>query len=168
METTYLSHELHGRPVISTVDGSVIAKVEDVLIDPKALRVAAVLVYRGPLLRRETKTILSDRIQVWGEDAILMRGAQEGFSEGDLPADEGWLRVMNDIKGHDVLADDGRRIGALSDVLLNTEGQVVAYDLARVFDEEAFPDAMRIPASATQSLGRDVLIVHLPEREEQV
>ena len=41
MSGTCLTQELQGKPVISVTNGSIIAKVLDLLVDPNALRVMA-------------------------------------------------------------------------------------------------------------------------------
>ncbi len=53
----------------------------------------------------------------------------------------------------------GTRIGELNDVVVNAEGQLIAYDLGRVFIESLSAESKRIPADITQSFGQDVLIV---------
>lgn len=65
-------------------------------------------------------------------------------------------------KGRDVISIDGTRIGDLDDVVVNTEGQLIAYDLydlAQVFIEDPMLASKRIPAEATRSFGQDVVIV---------
>jgi hypothetical protein len=41
MSINRLSQELHGKSIVSVTNGQIIGKVEDVLLDPETLRVAA-------------------------------------------------------------------------------------------------------------------------------
>jgi uncharacterized protein YrrD len=168
MSTNCLSQELHGKSVVSVNNGQIIAKVEDVLLDPTALRVAALVTMTGGLgsmlkLERKTEAISSDEVQVWGQDVVLVSGPDVAVNIEELPDSDQWVSVSEKIKGRDVISADGTRIGQLNDVVIDLKGRLVGYDLARVFVEGPPSQSKRIAVEATRSLGQDVLIVDMAE-----
>ena len=168
MSIVHLSRELHGRSVVSVTNGQIIAKVEDVLIDPAARRVAAVITSKGGLLKREQgiEVIPGEAVQVWGRDVILVKEVEVIVKKTELPGSEKWLVVSTQIKGHDVVGADGTRIGQLNDVVIDAGGQLVAYSLAKVLIAGPVAKSKRIAAKATRVLGGDVLIVEPTEMVE--
>jgi uncharacterized protein YrrD len=163
MSDTCLSQELHGKPIVSVTNGRIIAKVLDVLMDPDRLQLAAVVTSKGGLLSREKdiQVIPSVEVQVWGRDVVLVSRSDVIVKKSELPGSEKWLSVTDRIKGHDVISTDGQRIGKLNDVVVDSRGQLVGYDLVQAFVFKGGPSAglKQITAGATSSLGQDVLIV---------
>lgn len=165
MSNARTSQELQGKSVISVSNGQVIAKVVDVLIDPDPPQVAAVVTAKGGggILKRqeEIEAIPADEVQVWGQDAVLVSGPDVAVKISELAGSERWLTVADQIKGHDVISTEGTRIGALNDVVVDTDGQLVSYDLAQAYTvgKGSAAKIKQIPVEATSSLGRDVLIV---------
>lgn len=164
MSTTSLTQEILGKPIVSLTNGQIIAKVLDILVDPDALQLAAVVTSKGGgLLSREKgiDVISSDEVQVWGQDVVLVSRPDVLVKKGELPGSENWLSVVNRLKGQDVISTDGLRVGKLNDVVIDTAGQLVGYELAQAYVFSGGPSGgvKRIGAEATSSLGQDVLIV---------
>ncbi len=153
------TQELKELPVVSLSDGKIIAKVSDMLVDPTTRSISALLSSEGGLLGRTTKTIPATEIQVWGEDVIIVSRPDIFVSKEDLPCHEQCLSVANQLKGRDVVGQDGTRIGTLNDVLIDNEGHLVGYDLSKVDIEGPVAKSKRIGVDATHALGPDVLVV---------
>lgn len=170
MSTTCLTQELQGKPIISVTNGAIIAKVLDVLVDPDALRVAAAVTSKGSALKRqrEIEVIPADEVQVWGQDAVLVKGPDVIVNDSQLPGREKWLSVSGQVKGHDVIGGDGTRVGQLNDVVIDVNGQFVAYDLAQpfVYGTDPTQKMKQVPAETTSVLGQDVLIVDMAQIQE--
>ncbi len=168
MSIMHLSRTLQGRSIISVTNGQIVAKAEDILIDPTTRQVAAVITSKGSLLKREpgVEVIPGDEVQVWGQDVILVKRPEVIVKKEELPGHEKWLTVSDQIKGHDVVGTDGTRIGQLNDIIIDAAGQLVGYSLARVFIEGPVAQSKRIAARATRALGGDVLIVEPAEMVE--
>lgn len=160
-----LSQDFNGKPVISATDGRIIAHVDDMMIDPEALEVAAVITSKGRLLKRELELVSREHIQVWGRDAILVKQPDVLCTEEQLPESEQWLAASDQIKGRDVVSIDGTRIGQLSDVILDADGKLASYALSQVFVDDPQLQSKWIPAEATRSLGQDVLVINTEEME---
>jgi uncharacterized protein YrrD len=159
MSDVYHGQDLIGKPIIDQTTGQIIADIADVLIDPNIAQVAALVTSKGNLFDRQIEAIPSHEVQVWGEDAILV-GRTDVISKVEELAGSGkWLSVSDHVKGHEVVSSLGMRIGELNDVMINAEGQLVAYELDRVFIEGPLAESKRIPADIAQAFGQDVLIV---------
>jgi uncharacterized protein YrrD len=148
-----------GNPVISVTNGEMIAKVEDVQIDPNTLEAAAAVTSKGGLLSHDIEAIPADRVELWGRDAMLAKGSDVIVKEEELDSQHGWLSVSDDIRGHEVFTEDGTRVGEVSDLALDSQGRVKGYKMAGVAIESRVAVANWIDVKATRSLGPDVLIV---------
>ena len=166
MSTAYLSGELRGKPVINVCDGSVVARLEDVLIDPDTLQVAALVTWRNRVPNGKIRAIPDDEIRVWGRDAILTDRPDAGAQGDQFPGVETWLSASEDIEGRQVIGTDGVRIGIVEGVVIDAQGQVVGYDLRQVFIEGPVAYSMQVPARAVCSIGPDALIVDLTRVKE--
>jgi uncharacterized protein YrrD len=159
MSARVASQKLIGNPVIDTTEGEMVAEVEDVLVDPETLKAVAVTTHKSTLLSPELKAIPADQVQVWGKDAVLVKQTDATVKEGELSSRKRWLSATDDIRGYEVVAEDGTRIGTLGDVALDRQGQIVGYEMAEVVVEGRVAVAEYVDVKATRSLGPDVLIV---------
>lgn len=151
----YTAQQLSRRPVVDISTGSRIGEVADLLVDPETLQVGALNVSSGGLFNRETRTIPASQVTVWGKDYVLVdptRGSARESSE-DL------LNLNNQLRGRYIVSASGTRIGQVDDVEIDRNGHLHSYRLSQVFIEGPLKESRLIPASATQSLGKDVLIV---------
>jgi sporulation protein YlmC with PRC-barrel domain len=163
----YQTQHWKGNSVISLDEGIAVAKMADVMIDPQTLKVAALVISKGGLLGRETEYVPSTEVKVWGQDVILISRTDACVGESEIPSVDRLLRVSDEIRGRDVINQDGTRIGRLADVLVDQNGALVGYALGDVYVEEfPFDEPKRIPVEATKSFGRDVLIVQTAKAAE--
>ena len=166
MASVTLTASLKSKPVVSITNGEIIAKIETILINPNTRAVAALQFSKGGLLNRATHLIPADEIRVWGEDVILVSGPNIFVQKENLTGSEEYLSVSDQLKGREVVSQDGQRIGILNDVLIDDDGRLVGYDLSKVFIEGAVAENKRISVEATHAMGPDVLVVDqtlLPE-----
>lgn len=159
MPVTRKTQDMKDMPVVSLTNGQIIAKISDMLINPTSRSVSALLSSEGGLLSRTTKVIPATEVRVWGEDVIIVSGPEIFVEREALACHETCLSVANQIKGREVVSQTGTRIGTLNDVLINTEGQVVGYDLSKVEVQGPVAKSKRIGVDATQALGPDVLVI---------
>lgn len=153
------TQEMRDMPIVSLTNGEIIAKVSDVLVDPMTRSVAALISSEGGLLNRSTKIIPAGQVQVWGEDIILVSGPDVFVNREALPCQAQCLSVADQIKGREVVSQNGQRIGVLDDILIDDSGRFVGYDLSRVAIKGPLADSKRIAVEATHALGADVLVV---------
>ncbi|MGC9358185.1 MAG: PRC-barrel domain-containing protein [Anaerolineae bacterium] len=159
MAVTYLSQDLTDKPVVSLTNGEIIGHVKDLFIDPVAYEIAALITSKGSLLKRRIQAIPREQVKVWGQDVILVSGPDVVVEEKELPDAKKWLTLSGEVKGQEVVDNNGVRIGELGDLVVDTSGKIVGYDLAHVHVEGPVADSKRIPVAATRSFGDDVLLV---------
>ena len=77
MSATCLTQALLGKPIVSVTNGEIFAKVQDILVDPNTLQVAAAVISKGSMLKRQQEfdVVSSEEVQVWGQDAVLVTGS---------------------------------------------------------------------------------------------
>lgn len=159
MRISRLSNEIKGFQIISASNGQIIGRVEDVLIDPKMRQVAAIVTFKGNLLDSTIEAIPREDVQVWGEDVILTDNPNVIFKQDKLTGIEEWESASDKINGKDVLETQGQKIGVLNDVVIDSNAQVIGYDLSEVFLEGSVADSKRIHMNTTEAFGPDALIV---------
>lgn len=152
------SDQVNGKPVVSLHTGEKIGSVSDVLIDPETLRVAALVISKGGLFNRETMKIPATEVQLWGKDVILVRQLSSQGEEG-IQVQDHWVQLSDQIRGRYVVSKDGRRVGKIEDVTIDQGGRLIGYNLSQVFIDGPLSRKKHIPAEATYSLGKDILIV---------
>lgn len=163
---TQPAQDLNGRSIVNIENGERIGHVSNLLFDPESLRVVGLVSNRGNmgglgnLLTRDTETFPASAVEVWGKDVILVHTPERMIEEGS-PEREKWVDLTAQLKDRYVVSVDGTRVGQVGDVILDKNGQIVAYSLNQVYVEGPLAESKRIPAGATHSLGKDVLIVDM-------
>jgi uncharacterized protein YrrD len=163
---TFLSRSFGGKLIISRPNGKIIAKIEDLLIDPQSLQVAALVTSKGGLLNREWALIPRNRVEIWGEDIVLVSSEDVMTGADQLPDTAQWLSVDEQIHGQDIVDMEGTRLGVLDDIAIDAQGKIVGYVFSQVFVDGPLAELKRVGVDTTESLGQDVLIVKpLSEQE---
>lgn len=159
MRISRLSLDMQGFQIISTTNGRIIGQVEDLLINMKDLKISAAVTSRGGLFASKAEAIQRKDILVWGEDVILVSDSDVIYDQNNIKGFEEWESAADQIKGKDVLNTDGDKIAELNDIVVDSTGHVVGYDLSKVFIEGPIEESKRIHVNATQALGADALII---------
>jgi uncharacterized protein YrrD len=152
-----------GKAIVSIQEGRKIGNVSDIVINRDNLQVAAVITSKGSLFNREIEAILAEEVKVWGEDVVLVAVPDVIKHESQITGREAWLNIDDNIRGRYVVSVDGTRVGQIGDVIIDSHGRLVGYELSQVFIEGPVADHKKIAADATHSLGKDVLIVNTIE-----
>jgi len=113
----------------------------------------------GKIFSRKTMVLARHLVHVFGKDVILVRSNEVMPRDDTLKGVSSLLGVSKQMKGQEIVTEQGVRIGIVGDVLVNKEGKVVGYDLAKVFIEGPISKSRQIPLAATRSLGPDMIIV---------
>jgi len=159
MTETRSIKDLKGKSVVNLTTGEKLANVADTIIDPQGPRVAAVVISVGDFLQPEYQYISSDDVQVWGHDVILVRSNEVFVPETHFAGGDDWLKTSDYLRRRTVLDSNGTRLGQINDILVNADGQFAGYRLGQVDVEGPLAESKYIPASATQSVGPDYVIV---------
>jgi uncharacterized protein YrrD len=148
--------DLRGKTILSLNDGMRIGSIDEVLVDPDSLRIAALVVKQGGLFDRETKIVPAHDVNKWGKDAVLVESRDVFRSEADITDRERWLSASDKLKGLTIVNTEGARLGRMDEILVDNTGKIVAY---RVSEGTLGGKSWEIPAQSTKSLGGDVVIV---------
>jgi uncharacterized protein YrrD len=148
--------DLRGKTILSMNDGMRIGSIDEVLVDPDSLRIAALVVKQGGMFDRETKIVPAHDVNKWGKDAVLVESRDVFRSEADITDREKWLSASDKLKGMTIVNTEGTRLGRMDEILVDDTGKIVAY---RVSEGVLGGKSWEIPARSTKSLGGDVIIV---------
>jgi sporulation protein YlmC with PRC-barrel domain len=123
--------DLSGRAVVDLDAAEKVGKVDRIVLDPDARRVAALLVSRGGTVSGDAMhmTVTASAIRAIGPDAVTIhRGA--ALSEQALAHIERLPRA-SDVIGRKVVSEDGKLLGRVDDVLIGRhDGRIIGYALA--------------------------------------
>jgi sporulation protein YlmC with PRC-barrel domain len=120
--------ELGGRAVVDMDAAEKVGKIEKVIIDPEARRVAGFTVSHGAsLISGGTRvTLPASSVHAIGPDAVTVHGSVVANDLARLDA----LPRVSDVVGRKVVSRDGRLLGTVEDVLINDEdGRILGYAL---------------------------------------
>lgn len=159
--------ELTGRAVVDLDAAEKLGRIDRVIIDPGARRVAAFGVSRGSAMRgNETHTTVpASAVYAIGPDAITVRRVGDSRQvDGDFAN----LPRATDVIGRRVVSRDGRLLGSIRDVLISgADGHIVGYELAdsdwraalgALFVDRKRPYGPYLRADADLRAGRDLIV----------
>ena len=161
MSVIHLTQDLLGKPVISIVNGHVMAWLCDILVAPTMRQIAAAVTLDNGVEDRGFRAIPSADIQVWGRDALLTGRRDFADWSDDLGQMMNWPSVSRHLRGYKVITASGKQIGTLYDLAINERGQIVGYDLSEVLINGPIADSRQLPAQAFRSLESNILVVDL-------
>src|SRR5688500_15592913 len=121
--------ELSGRPVVDIDAAEKPGRIDKIIVDPEARRVAAFLISHGGRLQKDKAPILlpAASVHAIGPDAMTVRhpaGVEGAAAHFDH------LPRVSDIIGRKVVSRDGRLLGVVDDVLISgADGVIVGYQL---------------------------------------
>jgi uncharacterized protein YrrD len=156
-EILHRGKDLKGKAIVDIQRGEKVGSISDLLFDPGELRVAAIESESGAMFNRETEYFQAEQVEVWGKDVILVR--RRGDRSSSLPGRERLVNLSDQLNGRPIVSSDGVRVGQLGDVLLNQEGRLTGFELSQVDIQGPLEKSRRVPISAVQSLGKDVVII---------
>lgn len=161
-----------GKPIINVTNGEQMGVVDDILIQPESLSLAAIIISKGNLLRQDLYAVPTRDIKVWGKDAVLVSGFDMLRKKGEYPELDTSLSASEAVRGREIISLDGERNGELKDFLVDQDGRLEGIEVGRVGDglakqlgEKNRSAPARLPVSTIHSLGKDVIIIDLNKVE---
>ena len=123
--------ELGGKAVVDVDAAEKLGKIDRVVLDPDARRIAGFVVTKGSSLlgTGEHLTLPASSVHAIGKDAVTVHHRQP--TAGAPPgADLEHLPRVSDMVGRKVVSDQGRLLGAVDDVLIDeNDGRIIGYAL---------------------------------------
>jgi len=152
------ARQIIGLPVVSFSTGSKLYEVEDLILDPERKQVLALVVSEKQLFH-SARAIPFGRINAIGPDAVIV---PDGKAVINVDRDKLLKSLYNDrmVKGLRVLTEDGRKLGEIADMLIDTQtGEIKGYyvTMGRML---AVGQGMRwLPADSVINMGSRVAYV---------
>jgi uncharacterized protein YrrD len=147
-----LGKDLLGKLIISVADGRNIGSVKDLYVNQELDRLTGIHVGSEGLIRRKSRVIARDDVVVFGIDAILVKKKDVITSDEEHPEAGNWLR-LGKLRSREVNTPGGTRVGAVGDVILSEEGQIMGFALSKVYVEGPVADQGTIPRTALVATG---------------
>jgi sporulation protein YlmC with PRC-barrel domain len=150
---------LKNKAVVSMADGLQIGRVEDVLFDTAALRVAALVVAttggRSVLPFAAIRSLGADAVTV--ESATATQAAADQASTGNL------LRSLGDLTGLKLVNGEGAYLGDVRDVTIEQASGALTELEAHIGGMLGLGGTgVTIPASAIRGIGPELVTVDMP------
>jgi sporulation protein YlmC with PRC-barrel domain len=143
-----LGKDLIGKPIYTISDGRHIGKVKDIYLDRNLYWMTGLHLGREGIIRRKDNLISREQVVVFGVDAILVRDS-EAVTDSKAVDIADWLRLA-DLEGRGIDTPGGTKLAVLGDVILDTEGRITGFSLAKVTVEG--------PIAQNRAIGREVVI----------
>ena len=152
------AREIIGLPVVTMNRGTKIYDIEDMVIDPERGQVLALVVQEEAWLH-SARAIPFGRINVIGQDAVVI---PDGRAVIDVNRDPVLKRLYNKqiVRGLRVLTDDGRKLGTVSDLQLDSKtGEIKGYYISLGTGLTVGQGSRWLPVERIISMGQRVMFV---------
>jgi uncharacterized protein YrrD len=151
-------NDIIGKEMITLQNGKKVGEIKDVIYDPKALRVKALVVKQGGLLR-ESKVVLMQEVHSIGEDAVIIE--TESLIR-PLSQIEGSLskvtEMSNQISEATLITEEGKNLGDVQDVFFDpSTGKVEEFEVRNQKEKKRKNKRIIVPDIVT--VGEDVTVV---------
>ncbi|MEM8859186.1 MAG: PRC-barrel domain-containing protein, partial [Chloroflexota bacterium] len=125
-----LGKDIIGKWIVTTNEGRQMGKVKDLLLDADLSQLNGIFLSREGMIRRKTVYIPRESVVVYGVDAVLIESSESKTDSRTNPIDD-WVR-LSDITGRPIDTPGGTKLATLGDIILNGEGKITGFSLAKV------------------------------------
>jgi|SRR5579885_2043454 uncharacterized protein YrrD len=144
-----------GLPIISLAEGVRVGEVKDLVFDPNGRKIAALVVSEASW-RHDAEIIPMEKVHSFGRDAVTIL-ALDGLIRARTDRDLNRL-LTSDIKldGLLVMTEGGNYLGILEEIIVGSQGEMIAYEISTSFAEDVQHGKYHLPANEALTVGRDV------------
>ena len=154
------SKKLLGMPVLSLESGEKIGTVKDYIIDPQALKIAAILLERNGGWARETRIITFEHIKNAGEHAITVGISKCAVRASAVPEIMSLAKQNTRLIGAKIITGQGNLLGTAEEFYFDpANGQIIALELSGHLLDTLFKGRGYLRAAYIKTLGRHAVIV---------
>jgi uncharacterized protein YrrD len=154
--------DLNGLPVVSIASGDALAEIKDVVYSPDRAQLLGFTLNKRGFFGSPLREVLTyTNVAAVGRDAVMVEqddvvGADD-HELGEIVDEAAGRNVLGD----EVLTDDGRRLGVVTDVVVDVAGgDVVGYELKGDKNLQAHAGRpMLVPIPATLAVSGTALLV---------
>lgn len=163
------SKKLLAMPIISLENGEQIGRVKGVIIDPKAIKIAAlVLEHKGGWFK-EAKVIPMEQVNSIGDHAVTVTHTHCVEKASAIPEILQLLREGIQLIGTKVLTKDGTLIGTVEEFHYEpTQGKITQLEISSTLLDSLFKGKALLPTHLISTLGKHAIIVQEGATEKLV
>jgi uncharacterized protein YrrD len=160
-----LGKDIIGKWIVTIDEGRQMGKVKDLLLDPELTQLNGIYLERKGVFRRKIIYIPRESVVVYGVDAVLIESAEAVTESRTNPIDD-WVR-LSDITGRQIDTPGGTKLATLGDMILNSEGKITGFSLAKVSVTGPIADNRAIARPAISDTGNadGTMTIDLPMAE---
>ncbi len=148
-----LGKDIIGKWIVTTNEGRQLGKVKDLLLDAELSQLNGIFIAREGMIRRKTVYIPRESVVVYGVDAVLIESSESVTNSRENPID-GWVR-LTEIIGRPIDTPGGTKLATLGDMILNAEGKITGFSLAKVSVTGPIADNRAIARPAIVDTGNE-------------
>lgn len=153
------SQQFKSLSVVSLDEGREIGRIRDLVINPQASEVAAIIVQRRGLFG-EQKVIPYARVVSVGNNALTVQKMANAERITSLPQILGLVKEDVRLKGVRVISEAGAALGHVEEFYVDTEtGKITAFEVSGGLGEGILKGRAVLPANEVRTIGKDILIV---------
>lgn len=147
-------NELFGKRVISQLTGNQVASVYEVVLDPEARQIVALVLTSEH--SRDEQVVRMEQILGMGEFVVIdgTRPLQSSADDSEIIA---LRKSAQQITGKKLMSVTGEQVGTVSDMYVGRSGVIVGFELKHGPFSGADPQVFR--AIDVQTVGKDAVIV---------
>lgn len=160
-----LGKDIVGKWIVTIDEGRQMGKVKDLLLNADLTQLNGIFLSREGLFRRKTVYIPRESVVVYGVDAVLVESAESVIESRTHPID-GWVR-LSEIIGRPIDTPGGTKLATLGDMILNADGKITGFSLAKVSVTGPIADNRAIARPAIKDTGNadGTMTIDLPMAE---
>jgi uncharacterized protein YrrD len=154
------ANELIGKSIVHQASGERLGSVRDLVFEPDASKVAAILVDGGNLFREA-------RVINWGAvasigDVVMVTGDAPVQRASDAPEVSDELRQDAQISGTAIVSETGERIGTVGDLFIDDAGSVIGYEIKQGFVSD-LGGRKFLSVAQVKTVGKDAIIADVSD-----
>ncbi len=149
------TNKLFGKAIIAQTTGQQSGTVQDVILDSEARHIVALLVDGGGWFR-DAKIVRWSAVVSVG-DVVIVEAPEVIVAVKNDPEVAGLMEHPHRLTGTTMISESGERIGQVSDLFINDQGEVVGYEVKQGFISN-LSGRKFLPIDAVQAVGSDAVI----------
>lgn len=144
--------QLVNKQLISLTDGKKIGEIKDLYFDEQLSRIVGIYLGSEGLINKKHFAMDRGDVQVLGIDAWLVKASDVSIPAEDLPGADR-LILYSGLRGREIVTEGGTKIGAVDDVLFDTEGVIVGFALNKIVVQGPLAERKVIAREAISTIG---------------
>lgn len=148
----FTGKQLLSKQLISMTDGKKIGEIKDLYFDEKLTKIMGIYLGSEGLINKKHFAMDRSNVQVLGIDAWLVTSSDVMVSAESLPDAERLIHYSA-LRGREIMTEGGTKIGAVEDVLFDTDGAIIAFGLGRIVVQGPLAERKVIAREAISTIG---------------